>query len=108
MKILLQLVLHALGAVLATEDEEVTGGTLRQTLHGTSARVAPPTIDEALTVTASEGASHFQKLPGEVLTIFEKQDSVLTKFFPLQRACLNWLGTRILNFKFCYRRIWRH
>ena len=52
--------LFALGAVLATEDVPVTAGTLRQTLHGTLARVAPGTIEEALTVTPSEGASHFQ------------------------------------------------
>ena len=31
----------------ATEDEEVTVGTLRQTLHGTSTRIAPTTIEEA-------------------------------------------------------------
>ena len=67
MKGVLQLVLFALGAVLATEDEEVTVGTLRQTLHGTSARIAPTTIEEALTVTSREGASHFQKLPGELI-----------------------------------------
>ena len=59
------MVLFALGAALATEEEEVTVGTLRQTLYGTSARIAPTTIKEALTVTPSEGASHFQKLPGE-------------------------------------------
>ena len=64
MKVLLQIVLCALGAVVVTE--EVTVKPLRQALHGTLARVAPTTIEEALTITASEGASHFQKLPGEL------------------------------------------
>ena len=63
MKSVLQFVLFALGAALATED--ITVGTLRQMLHGTSARVAPDTIEEALAVTPSEGASHFQKLPSK-------------------------------------------
>ena len=63
MKGVLQFVLFALGAALATE--EATVGTLSQTLQGTSARVAPDTFEEALTVAPSEGASHFQKLPGE-------------------------------------------
>ena len=76
MKILLQLVLHALGAVLATEDEEVTVGILRQTLHGTSARIAPTTIKEALTVTSREGASHFQKLSGELIYFLKNGNSV--------------------------------
>ena len=74
MKGVLELVLIARGAVLATEDEEVTVGTLRQTLHGTSSGIAPTTIEEALTVTSSEGALHFQKLPGELILIFEKRE----------------------------------
>ena len=62
MRVLLQFVLCAMGAVTSTEEVE----PLRQTLHGTLARLAPTTIKEALVVTASEGASHFQKLPGKL------------------------------------------
>ena len=49
MKVLLQIVSCALGAVMATE--EVTVKPLRQALHGTLARVASTTIEEALVVT---------------------------------------------------------
>ena len=49
-----------LGISFAAVGEE----SLRQTLHGTLARVAPTTIKEAVVVSMSEGASHFQKLPG--------------------------------------------
>ena len=61
MKVLLQFVLCVLGFVLATKEVK----PLRQTLHGTLARVAPTTIKEAVVVNMSEGASHFQKLPGK-------------------------------------------
>ena len=51
MKVLLQFVLCVLGIVMANEVKP-----LRQTLHGTLARVAPTTIKEAVVVTMSEGA----------------------------------------------------
>ena len=53
-----------LGVAYATN---VVNNPLRHTLHGTLARVAPTTIKEAVVVSMSEGASHFQKLPGELL-----------------------------------------
>ena len=61
MKVLIQFVVCVLGIAFATEGVK----PLRQTLHGTLARVAPTTIKEAVVVTMSEGASHFQKLPGK-------------------------------------------
>ena len=63
MKVLLQFVLCVLGVAFATEEIK----PLRQTLHGTLARDAPTTIKEAVVVTMSEGASHFQKLPGKCI-----------------------------------------
>ena len=50
-----------LGVAFATDGVK----PLRQTLHGTLARVAPTTIKKAVVVSMSEGASHFQKLPGK-------------------------------------------
>ena len=99
MKVVLQLVLYALGAVLATEEEEVPVGTLRQTLHGTSARVVPTTIEEALTVTSSEGASHFQKLPGELLKIFEKQGSVFDLILSFAAGAFELAGYAHIEFQ---------
>ena len=61
MKSLIQLVMCVLGISFAAVGEE----SVRQALHGTLARVAPTTIKEAVVVSMSEGASHFQKLPGK-------------------------------------------
>ena len=61
MRVLIHCVVCILGVALATDGVK----PLRQTLHGTLARVAPTTIKKAVVVSMSEGASHFQKLPGK-------------------------------------------
>ena len=94
MRVLFHLVLCSLGLALATEEVK----PLRQTLHGTLARVALTTIKEAVVVTASEGASHFQKLPGKSkksIIVCRSKSLTKFKFFPLQRAHSSWLGMRI-------------
>ena len=65
MRVLIEVVVCILGVVYATD----VVNPLRHTLHGTLARVAPTTIKEAVVVSLSEGASHFQKLPGELLNL---------------------------------------
>ena len=59
----MEVVVCILGVACATD----VVNPLSQTLHGTLARVAPTTIKEAVVVSMSEGASHFQKLPGKLL-----------------------------------------
>ena len=53
------------GFVLTGADS--TESPLREKLHRPVPGIAPTTLDEALTLTASAGGSHFQKLPGKFL-----------------------------------------
>ena len=46
------------------EENSTTPGPLRKTLHRPAAGVAPSYLEEAMTISASTGASHFQKMPG--------------------------------------------
>ena len=82
-----------LGVALATDGVK----PLRQTLHGTLAHVAPTTIKKAVVVSMSEGASHFQKLPGKQRSNqgnkFSKSEILKTsQFLPLQRVRSSWQG----------------
>ena len=56
--------LGTVGTVTMVENTTRSPGTLIKTLHGPSAGVAPTSLEDALTVAASTGGSHFQKLPG--------------------------------------------
>ena len=53
------------GFVLTGADS--TESPLREKLHRPVPGIAPTTLAEALTLTASTGGSHFQKLPGKFL-----------------------------------------
>ena len=47
------------------DGNSTTSGPLRERLHGPTAGTAPSTVEQALTISESTGASHFQKLPGK-------------------------------------------
>ena len=47
------------------DGNTTTPGPLRKSLHGPTPGTAPSTVTQALTITESDGASHFQKLPGK-------------------------------------------
>ena len=47
------------------DGNSTTPGPLRKSLHGPPAGTAPSTVTQALTISESAGASHFQKLPGK-------------------------------------------
>jgi len=51
-----------------------TESPLREMLHRPVPGVAPSTLAEALTITASTGGSHFQKLPGKIPRFYFSPD----------------------------------
>ena len=62
---ILIVLLLVVGTVYTVDNTAESPGTLRKTLHGPPVGVAPTSIEDALTVAVSEGASHFQKLPSK-------------------------------------------
>ena len=62
---ILIVLLLVVGTVYTVDNTTVSPGTLRKTLHGPPVGVSPTSLEDALTVAVSEGASHFQKLPGK-------------------------------------------
>ena len=54
--------LLVVGTIYTVDNTMESPGTLRITLHGPPVWVASTSIEDALTVAVSEGASHFQKL----------------------------------------------
>ena len=82
--------LGTVGTVTTVDNITESPGTLRKTLHGPPVGAAPTSLEDALTVAASVGGSHFQKLPGKSVILSEKIEHViLTKFSPLQREPTN-------------------
>ena len=47
------------------DGNSTTPGPLRKSLHVPPVGTAPLTVAQALTISESAGASHFQKLPGK-------------------------------------------
>ena len=60
------------GSGTTKENTTKTPGMLRKSLHGPPAGVAPSALEDALTVAASTGGSHFQKLPGNMRKSFNR------------------------------------
>ena len=58
------------------DGNSTTPGPLRNTLHGPTAGTAPSTVEQALTVSESTGASHFQKLPGKRKSVLAARKTV--------------------------------
>ena len=89
------------------DENSTTPGPLRKSLHGPTAGVAPATLEQAMTISESTGASHFQKLPGKKRRRKEKPFYhfavivlVIVHFSPLQRGRTNWQGMPILSSSF--------
>ena len=82
------------------DENSTTPGPLRKSLHGPTAGVAPATLEQAMKISESTGASHFQKLPGKkrklIILSFYRQRPY--NFSPLQGGLMNWQVTPILSF----------
>ena len=59
------------------DGNSTTPGPLRKTLHGPTAGTAPSTVEQALTISESAGASHFQKLPGKRKSVLAKKHVIM-------------------------------
>ena len=78
------------------DGNSTTPGPLRKTLHGPTAGSAPSTVVQALTISESAGASHFQKLSGKNCQ-YRKENHyefyVVLRCFPISLSCSGCVGT---------------
>ena len=81
-----------------------TPGPLRERLHGPTAGTAPSTVEQALTISESTGASHFQKLPGKNQQDKKKQNHyhlyVTLPFLSFAAGAYELTGYAHLEFQF--------
>ena len=81
------------------DGNSTTPEPLRKSLHGPTAGTAPSTVAQALTISESSGASHFQKLLGKNGS-YSNFYIALPFFSPLQRVRTNWQDMLTLSSSF--------
>ena len=87
------------------DGNSTTPGPLRKSLHGPTAGTAPSTVGQALIISESTGASHFQKLPGKdkVKSRAKPYEIVYFPFLSLAAGAYELAGYAHIEFQFPLR-----